>query len=118
MNIENFGMREKMYFHHVIGIRRETTAQQMRALLDAIRTLLAGRYQARIVHHRRAPDPLRAFLAGYRNRGLHHDPDGTKFLQTQEDLLLRIMDTIEANGTAAAFPTQTLYLERERTPPS
>ncbi len=40
MNVENFGMREKIYFHHVIGVRRETTAQQMRALLDALRNLL------------------------------------------------------------------------------
>jgi hypothetical protein len=27
---------------------------------------------------------------------------------------LRIMDTIEANGTAAAFPSQTLYLSRDK----
>jgi MscS family membrane protein len=32
----------------------------------------------------------------------------------QEDLLLRIMGTIEANGTAAAFPSQTVYLGRDK----
>ena len=32
----------------------------------------------------------------------------------RDDLLLRIMDTIEANGTAAAFPSQTLYLGRDK----
>jgi MscS family membrane protein len=40
--------------------------------------------------------------------------DAGKFLVAQEDLLLRIMDTIEANGTAAAFPSQTLYLGRNK----
>jgi len=29
--------------------------------------------------------------------------DGLKFLEVQEELLLRIMEMIEANGTAAAF---------------
>ena len=42
MNIENFAMKEKIFFHHTIGIRRETTAEQMRALLDALRKLLAA----------------------------------------------------------------------------
>jgi MscS family membrane protein len=118
MTIENFGMREKMFFHHVIGIRRKTTAQQMRALLDAIRTLLSAdtRLESSTIGVRLirfAPSSLDIEIAAYVTT-----LDGTKFLQTQEDLLLRIMDTIEANGTAAAFPTQTLYLERERTPPS
>ena len=40
MNVENFGMRDKSYFYHVIGIRRETGAAQMRAVLDALRKLL------------------------------------------------------------------------------
>jgi MscS family membrane protein len=34
----------------------------------------------------------------------------------QEDLLLRIMDVIEAQGTATAFPSQTLYLGKDHPP--
>ena len=38
----------------------------------------------------------------------------TEFLGIREELLLRVMDIIEQGGTAMAFPSQTLYLERDR----
>jgi MscS family membrane protein len=114
MNIENFGMREKILFRHVIGIRRETSAQEMRALLDALRNLLAGDVRVE-------PSSARARLIRFAPSSLDIEvlayiltTDSVKFLEIQEDLLLRIMDTIEANGTAAAFPSQTLYLRRAK----
>jgi MscS family membrane protein len=116
MNIENFARKDKMFFHHTIGIRRETTASQMRALLDALRKLLAddARIETSTIGVRLvkfAPSSLDIEVAAY-----VLGTDGTKFLQTQEDLLLRIMDTVEANGTAAAFPSQTLYMGRDKSP--
>jgi len=114
MNVENFGMREKSYFYHVIGIRRETSAQQMRAVLDALRKLLEddtrvepGTSHVRLI--RFAPSSLDLEIAAY-----ILTLDALKFLEVQEDLLLRIMDTIEANGTAAAFPSQTVYLGKDK----
>jgi MscS family membrane protein len=116
MNIENFSMREKMFFHHVIGVRRETTAPQMRALIEALKKLLAADARlepasigVRLIKF--APSSLDIEIAAY-----VLTTDGLKFLQTQEDLLLQIMDTIEANGTAAAFPSQTIYLGRDKKP--
>jgi MscS family membrane protein len=114
MNIENFGMREKIFFHHVIGIRRETTAQQMRDLLEALRNLLKedARLEPASVGVRLirfAPSSLDIEIAAY-----VLTTDGLKFLTTQEELLLRIMDTIEAKGTAAAFPSQTVYWSRDK----
>ena len=35
------------------------------------------------------------------------------FLHVQEDLLLRIIDIIEASGTGFAFPSQTTYLAED-----
>jgi MscS family membrane protein len=114
MNIENFGMREKSYFYHVIGIRRETSPGQMRAVLDALRKLLTDDVRvepstSRVRLIRFAPSSLDLEIAAY-----ILTVDGLKFLEAQEDLLLRIMDTIEANGTAAAFPSQTVYLGRDK----
>jgi MscS family membrane protein len=116
MNIENFAMKEKIYFHHTIGIRRETTAEQMRALLDALRKLLAA--DARL-----EPSTLGVRLIKFAHSSLDIEivayiltTDAVKSLAIQEDLLLRIMDTIEANGTAAAFPSQTVYLGRDKPP--
>jgi MscS family membrane protein len=113
MNIENFGMREKVYFRHVIGIRCETTAAQMRALLDALRRLLTSDAQVE-------PSTARVRLIRFGLSSLDIEvvayiltTDDLKFLEVQEALLLRIMDTIEANGTATALPSQTLYLGRD-----
>ena len=35
------------------------------------------------------------------------------FLAVQEDLLLRIMDLVEASGSGFAFPSQTLYMAKD-----
>lgn len=40
--------------------------------------------------------------------------DVNRFLEVQEDLLLRIMDIIERSGTGFAFPSSTMYLARDR----
>jgi MscS family membrane protein len=114
MNIENFGMREKIYFYHVIGIRYETTAPQMRALLEGLRALLAGDPRvepvtSRVRLIRFGPSSLDLEIAAY-----ILTTDGLKFLEVQEELLLRIMDTIEANGTSTAFPSQTVYVGRDK----
>ncbi len=116
MNIENFGMREKIYFYHVIGIRYETSATQMRGLLDALRQLLTidprvepSTSRVRLI--RCGPSSLDLEVAAY-----IMTTDWQKFLEAQEELLLRIMETIEAHGTATAFPSQTLYLGRDKPP--
>jgi MscS family membrane protein len=36
----------------------------------------------------------------------------SEFVAIQEDLLLRIMDIVAANGTSIALPSQTTYLDR------
>ena len=114
MNIENLAMREKIYFHHTIGVRCETTAPQLRALLDALRKLLSDDVlvepsTSRVRLIRFGPSSLDLELAAY-----ILTTDDLKFFEVQEALLLRIMDTIEAHGTAAALPSQTLYLGRDK----
>jgi MscS family membrane protein len=118
MNIENFAWKEKFFFHHTIGIRREATAEQMRAVLEGLRNLLKGdgRVESSTIGVRLikfAPSSLDIEIAAY-----ILTTDANKFLSTQEDLLLRIMDTIESTGTAAAFPSQTLYLGRDKKDPA
>ena len=39
--------------------------------------------------------------------------DFNEFLAVQEDVLLRLMDIVEASGSGFAFPSQTLYLGRD-----
>src|SRR5690606_3214546 len=37
-----------------------------------------------------------------------------EFLEVKEDLLLRILDIIASSGTELAFPSQTLYMARDK----
>jgi MscS family membrane protein len=117
MDIDNFGMRRKIYFHHFIGVRCETTVQQLRSLLDALRKLLAGdsrvETNANVRLVRFGASSLDIEISAY-----ILTTDGLKFLEAQEDLLLRIMETIEAAGAATAFPSQTIYLSRDPGQPS
>jgi MscS family membrane protein len=113
MNIENFGMRKKILFRHVIPLRPETTPPQMQALLGALRALLTADSlvepsSPRVRLIRFGPSSLDIELFAY-----ILTTDDLKFLELQESLLLRILDTIEAHGTAAALPSQTLYLSRD-----
>jgi MscS family membrane protein len=114
MNVENLGMRTKMYFFHVIGVRRETTVEQMRAVLEALTKLLGADPQVEpATSHVRlirfAPSSFDIEIAAY-----ILTTDSLKFLEVQEGLLLRIMEAIESSGTSAAFPSQTLYLGRDK----
>ncbi len=110
MSLENFTMRDKTWFHHTLHLRYETTADQLRYVLAEIRKML---YQ-----HSKVESPsARIRFIGFGNSSLDLDvfayvleTEYEPFLHIQEDLLLRIIDIIEASGTGFAFPSQTTYL--------
>jgi MscS family membrane protein len=109
MSLENFTMRDKIWFHHTLHLRYETTADQLRYILAEIRTLL--------YEHSKVESPsARIRFIGFGNSSLDLEvfayvleTEYEPFLHIQEDLLLRIMDIIEASGSGFAFPSQTTY---------
>jgi MscS family membrane protein len=116
MSLENFSMRDRIWLHHTVGLRYETTADQLRYVLAEIRRLLYAHPKvesesARTRFIRFAGSSLDVEIFAY---VLTTDP--RVFLAVQEDLLLRIMDIIEASGTSMAFPSQTAYIARDRRP--
>lgn len=113
MPIVNLTHRDQMLVREVLGLRYETTPEQLRYLLVRIRELLHG-------HPRVSPDPARARFAGFGASSLNIElfayvttRDWNEFLAIREDLLLRVMEIIEQAGTAIAFPSQTIYLGRD-----
>ncbi|MCC6408359.1 MAG: mechanosensitive ion channel [Planctomycetes bacterium] len=113
MQLENFAERDKIRFFTVLGLRYETTADQLRWVLAEIRKLLVG-------HSKVDPDPARVRFVGYGDYSLNLEifafvrtRDFNEYLGIQEDLLLRIMDIVGASGTGFAFPSQTMYLARD-----
>ncbi|MGW8269793.1 MAG: mechanosensitive ion channel family protein, partial [Burkholderiales bacterium] len=116
MPIVNLTRRDQMLIHTVIGLRYETTPEQLRYILIKLRELLLG-------HPRVHPDPARARFIGFGASSLDIEvfayvmtSDWNVFLGIREDILLRVMDIITQGGSAIAFPSRTLYLGRDRAP--
>jgi MscS family membrane protein len=106
MIVENFNKRDKMLFHFMLNLRRDTTPDQVRAVLDAVTRLLtthskvdAGMLPARFIGV--GPYSLDLEVFAY-----ILTKSGDEFLRVQQELLLSILDEVEAAGTALALPTQ------------
>jgi MscS family membrane protein len=114
VSIENFTMRDRFLFSHTLNLRYETTAEQLRYLLVQIRELL---YQHPRVDSTAARIRFVAFGASSLDVEIFAHVLETSFdafLAVQEDLLLRIMDLVESSGSGFAFPSQTLYMSRDK----
>jgi MscS family membrane protein len=112
MKLETFAARDKIRMIFKIGLRYETTPDQVRWILVELRKLLYA-------HPRVHEDPARIRFVGFGAYSLDLEvfayavtDDFNEFLAIQEDVLLRIMDVVEASGSGFAFPSQTLYMER------
>jgi len=113
LRIENFGARDQIRFYTVLGLRYETQADQLRHALIGLKNLL-------LAHPRVTDDPGRVRFIGFGPHSLDleifcyvNTSDWNEFLAIREDLLLQIIDVVEASGTGFAFPSQTLYLGRD-----
>lgn len=116
MPIVNYSQRDRMLIKAVIGLRYETTPEQLRYVLAKLRELLLS-------HARVDQDPARARFIGFGASSLDIEVlayvmtrDWAEFLAVREDIFLRIMDLVEQSGAAFAFPSQTLYIGRDRGP--
>lgn len=106
--------REQMLIRTVLGLRCETTTDQLRQVVVKLRHLLAS-------DPRLEPASAYAHLVKFGDSSLDIEisahvktADSTAFFAAQEEILLRVMEILEQVGTAMAFPSQTLYLGRDR----
>ena len=106
MTIENLSKRDKMLFHFMLNLRRDTKPDQVRYLLTEIAELLEGQHK---VDARAAS----VHFAGVGTYSLDLEitvyiltADDNEFARTREELLLQILDAVERAGTALALPTQ------------
>jgi len=113
MPVVNFGQRDQTLIQSVIGMRYETSPDQLRYLLVKIREMLLG-------HPCIHPESARARFIGFGACSLDIEVfayvktrDRAEFLGIREDVLLRVMDIVGQSGSGFAFPSQTLYLGRD-----
>lgn len=108
--IETLSARDKFRFYHVVGLQYGTTVQQMRSVIEGVRTLLLAHPSVDADSVRVRFFRLGAFSLDIEVAVYIFAADWEPFLAIQQDLLLRIMDTIEGAGTAIAFPSQTVHI--------
>ncbi|SBV93792.1 MscS Mechanosensitive ion channel [uncultured Alphaproteobacteria bacterium] len=116
MQIENFSVKDKFWFHPALSLRYETTPDQIRLILIEMRAALYAEPKI---------DPS---IVRVRYTGLEADylkievftyilvKDMNEFLEIQEGLLLKFMDIVNTHGAGFAFPSQTVYLARDDKP--
>jgi MscS family membrane protein len=104
VTVENLSRRDKMLFHPVFNLARDTTPDQVRSILQSVGQLLkstdkveAGDLPVRFIGV--SPNSLDVEVFAY-----IVTLDGGEFLRIQQELLLKILDAVIASGTVLAAP--------------
>jgi MscS family membrane protein len=113
MEIINWARCDMMQIRTTIGLRYETSLEQLRYVLVRLREMC-------LAHPRIDNDTMRVRFAGYgassQDIGIRIyalTQDWNDFFAIQEDVMLRVGEIVEEAGTSFAFPSQTLYLGRD-----
>jgi len=106
MVLENFSRRDKMWFHSILNLRRDTTPDQVRTVLGSITQILKRHPKVEI-----GPLPVRFIGVGTYSLDIEVfayvlTSSSDEFMQIQQELFLALLDAIESAGTALALPTQ------------
>ena len=113
MQLINYARCDRMLIETMLGLRYETSADELRFVLASLREMLHA-------HPRIDGETIRVRFAGYGASSLDVairiyalTDDWNEYFAIKEDVLLRMKDVVEAAGSGFAFPSQTLYLGRD-----
>jgi MscS family membrane protein len=114
MRLETISVRDKFWFHPVVGLRYETTPVQLHSFMAGVRSLLnehanVDSISVRVRFVRFGASSLDVDIFAY-----VFAADWNNFLEIQEELLFGIMDTVRKAGAEIAFPSQSLYLVADK----
>jgi len=112
--VENFSRRDKFLLKTTVGLRYDTTPDQLTDALERIRALLAAdplveQDSMRVRLIKLAPYSLDVEMFAFLTV-----PDYPAFLAHQECVLLGLMRAVSAAGTGFAFPAQALPADPAR----
>lgn len=108
--LENLSLRDQFWLHHVLRLTYETTTTQLRSIIAEVTKLL-------LQSSRVEQSSARARFLGFGESSLDIEifayvvaRDWPDFLKAQEDLLLEMMDLVEAAGARIALPSRMTYI--------
>ena len=115
MEIENLSAREKIRYWPTLRLRYDTTAEQLRIVLNNIVEMLEQ-------HERVHDDPIRARFAEFdedailiKLNSFVKTKDFAESTEIEEDLNFRIMEIVQDAGAKFALPGKSIYMEGEAT---
>ncbi|MDD7908471.1 mechanosensitive ion channel [Pseudovibrio exalbescens] len=113
MRIINYSRRDRTYLLQEIGLRYETSPDQLRNILMEIREYICA-------HPQVLESTVRVRFVGYGDSSLNVEiaanilkPGYEDFLAIQEDILFAIFLIVEKNGSGFAFPSTTAYFTKD-----
>ena len=121
LELANKSRRDRILLRQTIGLRYETTSEQLRFVLAKLRSMILAHpklleKEARVRFVKYGDYSKDVEIFAYVDTGKLPE-----FLGIQEDVLLRVQNIVEAAGTDFAFPSETSYnisldsgLDRER----
>lgn len=109
-SLENLSLRDQFWLHHTLRLTYETTVTQLRSILAGLTNLLlrsssVEESSARVRFLGFGESSLDAEIFAY-----VYARDWPDFLRLQEELLLQVMDLVQAAGARIAIPSRIAYL--------
>ncbi|MEO8248414.1 MAG: mechanosensitive ion channel family protein [Burkholderiales bacterium] len=108
--IENYSRRDRFLLNPTIRLAHDTSAARMRSVLSAIRTALDDDEHVTDGARVRFVD-VSAYSLDIEIFAYIQTFDYTLSLEMREQVLLKIMDAIAAEGASIALPTQTVVMK-------
>ncbi len=108
--LTNYSRRRRRLYQTTIGLRYETTEEQLRAVIVELDKMLRDHPQ---VLHERLHVRFDGFGASSLDVAIFvyvSATDWLQYLEVREDINFKIMSIVGAVGTGFAFPSQTSYL--------
>ena len=113
MHIVNLSKRNQMVLKMSIGLRYETTPDQIRIVLVRLREMLLAHPCITEEPARVRVTALGEYAINLELLGFVDTEDWNEFLSVQEDVILRVMEIVADAGAAFALPSRTLYHSRD-----
>jgi MscS family membrane protein len=110
MNVENYTVRDKYWFHHIVNLKYDTTAAQMEAVLTGIRKLLEDEPSVETATFRVSFIAIGSVSDDVEVSAYIFTENVAGFFALQESLLLRILSIVESAGAEFSLPTQVTKL--------
>jgi MscS family membrane protein len=114
LHLENYALREKVWFHPKISLPYETTREQISKIAGGIEDLLRN-------HPEVLDEPIQVYFTEIGNYSHNIDVfsyvgtgDYGKYKKVAEELNFAIMDIVEKAGARLALPSRKMYVEEER----